>query len=240
MKKRFLLLCSVFSAFLPATSFAGNDDATFPGKFSGSVALTSDYVFRGVSQTREDPAVQGGINYNYDAGDGIGLYTGIWASNVDYNDDDNASTEFDFLAGATYKLKDWNFDIGGLYYAYPGADDNLNYDYWEAKFAAGYDLKIATVNAAVYYSPEYFGDNGESYYYVLGGAVPLPCDLTLDGHVGRFEFENKNPMDSYTDWALGLAYNFKGLTLKVEYTDTNLNQSDLDDSRAVFTISKAF
>ena len=237
MKKRFLLLCSIFSAFLPTISFAGSGDTTIPGQFTGSVALTSDYIFRGVSQTNEDPAVQGSINYNYDAGDGFGLYTGIWASNVDFAD---ANTEFDFSAGVTYKLKDWNFDVGSLYYAYPGADSNLNYDYWEAKFGAGYDFKIAAVNGAVYYTPEEFGDNGNGYYYVLGAAVPLPCDFTLDGHVGHSEFDDKNPMDSYTDWAFGIAYNFKGVTLKLEYTDTDLKQSELDDSREVFTISKAF
>jgi uncharacterized protein (TIGR02001 family) len=81
-------------------------------KASYNVGVTSDYVFRGVSQTQEDPALQGGIDLSY----GIG-YAGVWASNVDFGAND-PKTEIDFYAGVKPTVGDTSLDFGVLYYGY--------------------------------------------------------------------------------------------------------------------------
>src|SRR5690606_38862768 len=66
-----------------------------PGTFSTNVSLATDYVYRGISQTDEEPAVQGGLDWEHETG----LYLGIWASNIDLNDDDEAHVEIDYYGG---------------------------------------------------------------------------------------------------------------------------------------------
>lgn len=97
------------------------------GDFSASVAITSDYTFRGISQSSGDWAVQGSVDWASDL-----FYTGVWGSTVDFNDDivnpftgeevsDGTSTEIDFYAGVTPSLGPVSFDLGVVYYLYPNA-----------------------------------------------------------------------------------------------------------------------
>ena len=85
--------------------------AVAEGEWSGNVAITSDYVWRGISQTDEDPAIQGGFDY----ANGM-FYAGTWASNVDFGDDSDTNIEVDFyggLAGALESGVTW--DVGVIY-----------------------------------------------------------------------------------------------------------------------------
>ena len=82
----------------------------------GNITLTSDYVFRGVSQTDENPAVQGGFDVSGDL-----LYAGVWGSNANYGD---ASGEFDVYVGLTKDLGSMSVDIGAVHYDYPGNSSN--------------------------------------------------------------------------------------------------------------------
>src|SRR5512141_1643298 len=87
--------------------------------FTGNVGLYSQYVFRGISQTNEKPAIQGG----FDLGHKSGFYVGTWASNIswlsDTNADVSASVEWDFYGGYKWTLpQDFVADFGVLYYWY--------------------------------------------------------------------------------------------------------------------------
>ncbi|HAI96363.1 MAG TPA: hypothetical protein DCL50_02870, partial [Methylococcaceae bacterium] len=82
-------------------------------ELSGNVALTTDYVWRGVSQTDGSPAIQGG----FDADLGNGLYAGVWGSNVDFGGDE--SMELDVYAGWAGEFNGVGVDVGVLHYAYP-------------------------------------------------------------------------------------------------------------------------
>jgi uncharacterized protein (TIGR02001 family) len=68
-----------------------------------------------------------------------------------------------------------SYDVGFIYYAYPGAGGSLDYDFWEVQTAIGYDFGIASVTASVNYSPENFGDSGDAYYPKLAVNVPVPA-----------------------------------------------------------------
>ncbi|MBE0616861.1 MAG: hypothetical protein IH608_02885, partial [Proteobacteria bacterium] len=79
--------------------------------FSGNVAMTSDYVFRGISQTDSNPAIQGGFDY----ASPVGLYVGTWASNVAFG----GNIEMDWYGGFSNEVAGFSYDLGVIYYAYP-------------------------------------------------------------------------------------------------------------------------
>lgn len=103
---------------LPSLAFAQAAPAS-PHTFTGNLSFVSDYRFRGVSQTYKRPAIQGGFDYSHASG----FYLGTWGSNVSGNQYPNGSgMEWDFYGGYKWALaKDLTLDLGGLYYAYPGA-----------------------------------------------------------------------------------------------------------------------
>ena len=111
-------------------------------EFESNVALSNDYVWRGMSQTSEEPAISGGFDI---AGDS-GLYFGTWASNVEFGD--GAALELDWYAGYANELENgFTYDIGYLAYTYPGEDSldfeeiylGLGYSYFGYTFSSGQD-----------------------------------------------------------------------------------------------------
>src|SRR3546814_12414933 len=89
-------------------------ESPIPGTFAANVALGTDYVFRGISQTDEEPTVQGGFDWSHDSG----IYLGIWGSNVDFDDGDEAHLETDIYGGWKPTWNGFTFDVGGIYYLY--------------------------------------------------------------------------------------------------------------------------
>jgi uncharacterized protein (TIGR02001 family) len=236
------------------TPAADSSDDWFPGTIAGTVALTSDYMFRGISQTDNGPAVQGSLEYSYNTEIyNITPYLGFWGSNVDFNDGDNATVEIDTLFGFRGDLLDTGvkWDLGGVYYAYPGAGridgESSNYNYWEIPVKLTYSPveDLVAVGAAYYYSPDFFAGTGHAHY-VNGNLTvtpPVPyVDLALFGGVG---FQNIEDAKDYVDWTLGGKVTFKGVDFTIAYTDTNLTQGDLggnklSDARVIFTVGAAF
>lgn len=215
-----------------------------PGEFSANVGLTNDYRFRGISQTDEDMALQGGFDYSHTSG----LYLGVWGSNVDFNDDDEASLELDLYGGIAGEYSGFLWDVGAIYYAYPGADSSLDYNYWELTGSLGYDFQVASVSAGLAWSPEFFAESGDAFYYTAGVSVPVMRYFSLDGSIGRQEIDDNNNFgtDDYTDWALGLSTEIEGFGVAVQYVDTNLddgecfNGADICDATAMVSVSREF
>jgi uncharacterized protein (TIGR02001 family) len=204
-------------------------------KLSYNVGVTSDYVFRGVSQTQNDPAVQGGV----DLSSGV-FYAGVWASNVDFGADD-PTAEVDLYVGVKPTVGDTSFDFGVLYYGYV-EDKGLtpgSFSYTEFKAAASRAFGPATLGAAVYYSPEYPGKGGTSAYFEVNGAVPVAEKLTLSGAVGHQSIKNYG---DYNTWNVGLAYALTDkLTADLRYHDTDEhNFGKIYDSRVVVSLKAAF
>ena len=243
-------LIALFAAALIAVSAAPfaqaqETESSFPGDFSANIAMTSDYTFRGISQSDEGPAIQGGFDYSYnDETDAFpGFYAGIWGSNVDFNDGDEASMEIDGYAGfqGTIDQTGTDWKLGGIYYWYPGADDDLNYDFWEVAGSLTHDFGPFALSGAVNYSPEYFGETGDAWYFSSAATVPLPYDLSLNAHLGYQDVEDAA---DYLDWSAGLGYSWNGFNFAVNYIDTDLDEPeecfDGCSERVVFTVSRAF
>jgi len=236
MKKLLLLGASVFVMSAPALA----EEDMIPGEFSTTIGFTSEYSFRGLSQSNEGPAVQGSVDWSHDSG----FYAGVWGSSVEFTD---ASIETDIFAGYSGEIEGFAYDLGGIYYAYPGADSDLNYDFWEAAFSLGYDFDVASVSAAVNYSPEFFADSGDATYVAGYLDVPLPflpLDTALSGSVGHQWIDDNTAygVDDYTDWGIGLTSNVEGFDLSLRYIDTSLDETedcaDGCEERVIFSISK--
>ena len=244
MNKKLLLCGLLFStALINAQSASAQSVLTDMGvDVSANVGFVSQYSFRGIAQSDENPALQGGMDFTHNSG----LYAGIWGSNVDFNDGDEASLEVDLYGGYAGEMNNISYDLGLIYYAYPGADSSVNYDFIEGAIGAGYDFGTFSTSASLNYSPEYFGESGDAFYYAAGVDVPLPYDLTASAHIGRQEIDDNTAfgVDDYTDWSLGLSYNWEGFDLSAQYVDTDLSEPDecADGcaERLIFGISKSF
>jgi len=204
-------------------------------KFAFNVGAATDYVFRGLSQTDEDPQVFGGVDMTM----GLG-YAGVWVSNVDFGNGTDA--EFDLYAGLKPTAGPVSFDIGIIYYGYVDQPKGSHEDYFEAKVAASVPAGPATLGAAVYYSPEFFGKTGDAWYYEANALVAIPdTKFTINGAIGRQEVEKAF---DYTTWNIGLGYALTDhISFDVRYWDTNQGNAvtgGLGDSRVVGGIKLVF
>lgn len=228
-----------------------------PGEVTGGVALTSDYVFRGISQTDREPAIQGSLEYAIETGiAGSSAYAGFWGSNVDFDDGGEAQVEIDVLFGLRGDVGETglSWDLGAVYYWYPGASSRLDYDYWEVIPQVGYAINdIVSVSALYGYSPEFFADTGQAHYLEGGVSVTpeLPFqgfDLSLDGTIGHqwVESNSRAGVEDYLTWTIGATVTVKGVDFTVAYVDTNLSRSDcfsntdLCEGRVIFAVGAAF
>ncbi len=215
----------------------------FPGEFSGSVTLASDYVFRGVSQTLERPAIQGELDWKHESG----FHLGTWGSNVRFEGADG-SLEQDFYGGYETTLGEVSVNVEAYFYWYPS--DESEFDYWEFPVELGYEAEPFTLSGTVSYSPDYFGYAGNAVYLNAGVEVALPLGddapvgVSLDGTLGytRAEYSVLTDQD-YVDWAAGgtISANgtWSGLGVGLHYTDSDIHGDD-SDARFVATLGYEF
>ncbi|NIJ68019.1 TorF family putative porin [Xanthomonas sp. 60] len=217
------------AALLSLASFAASaQQADSP--YSWNVTAVSDYVFRGVSQTDEDPTLQAGFTYTSP----VGLYAGVWGSGVDFGPGD-PSTELDYLIGYGVDVTDSvNIDVLLNRYTYLGASE-LNYNelITTTTFADQYKLTVA-------YSNDVWNSGTDGWYYGVGGEWALPQEFTLAANVGRSTFEQGIAKD-YTDFNIGVSRQFGLFNLGLGYHGTDGNGRDnsgkLADNRVVFTVA---
>ena len=201
---------------------------------TANIAVTSDYVFRGFSQTNEDVAFQGGVDLT--AGS---FYVGGWASNVDFGD--STTTEVDLYGGYRTEVSGFNVDVGLIGYGYISAPDAGNYPYLEAKLAVSRAIGPITAGAAVYYSPDFFGVDEKATYVEANLAWSPITNLTLSGAVGEQFLDVSN---DYVTWNVGATYAFAGtpLSLDVRYADTDVDTPSIpiSDGRVFATFKATF
>jgi len=201
-------------------------------KVSFNVGAASDYVFRGVSQTDEDPQVFGGVDVTMGQ-----FYAGAWASNVDFYDSTDA--EIDVYAGFKPTLGPVSLDLAAIYYGYVDAPSGSDYAYFEAKAAGSVAVGKGSLGAAVYYSPDFFGAVDDAFYYEVNGSYPLTDKISVSGALGRQELEG--PGD-YTTWNLGVGFALNShIGIDVRYHDSSVHEfGKLYDSRGVVSLKATF
>ena len=197
-------------------------------EISSNVTLATDYIFRGVTQTDHSPAIQGGFDVT-----GSSFYAGSWASNVDFNDGTNI--ELDLYAGITPTFGEFTFDLGGIFYAYPGSpDDAGEQDFVEVFAGVSRDFGALSWDVKLSYSSDFYLETGPAWYREIGVALPLSDTLSLDGRYGRSTFDDI-PSADYEDYQLGLTLSALDLDWDLRWYD-----SAITDSRVVFSISRSF
>lgn len=228
-----ILSAAVLVAFVGASDTVVAQEES---SVSANLAVTSDYVFRGYTQSGEDPAVQGGLDW----ADSSGWYVGAWASSIDFGPGDDASMEVDIYGGYTWEANDVSYDVGLLYYAYPGADSSSGYDFIEAYAGLGLDLAAVSLSGAVHYTPDNFGETGTGWHMTGGLSSGLTDTLSIDANVG-FSQVTEDFGEDYLDWNLGLSYSFSRLAVDLRYHDTDAPDcAGSCDARVVLSLSAEF
>jgi uncharacterized protein (TIGR02001 family) len=213
-------------------------------EISGNISLVSDYAFRGVSQTDEQFALQGGFDYAHDSG----FYVGTWASNVNsifFNDAQDPQLEIDFYAGYSGEMPNGiGYDLGILHYDYPGADPADTNELYISGSMAGFSVSLN-------YSDElsFVGSKESAYYVAAGYEMTLPQEIGLSLHVGLSDgdaFDPSKPTglpDSIVDWSIGVSKSVVGVDLGLTYVDSDADDAtffgDLAEARIVFSVSKS-
>lgn len=206
--------------------------------FNGSVALVSDYRFRGISQTNKRFAVQGGMSVTHSSG----AYVSIWGSSIDDYVANGSDQEIDFIGGFKKTYKGTTFDIGVLYYYYPGSGENCigageggpicaKYysDFVEPYFDVAHTFGPLTAKVTLNYAPSQralsLGNgNKDNLYGALDFSLAVPkTPLGLTAHLGHNFIESfLSAGRTYTDWGIGATATYKQFTIGVSYVDTDL------------------
>ena len=224
-------------AAMPLVSFAQEaevvEEAESP--FSWSVAATSDYVFRGISQTDEGPALQAGLTYTAPAG----FYVGAWASNVDFGSG-GPNVELDAFIGYNTDLGDEfvNLDIMLNRYNYLGGNgSDLAYNELNTKLTFG-----GVVSLSASYTNDVWASGEDGWYFGASTSIPLPSDYSLNLNVGQNLFDSSVARD-YTDYGVSVSKSWGNLGVSLGYVgtsrDAKVNSGELADDRAVLTLTYA-
>jgi uncharacterized protein (TIGR02001 family) len=211
-------------------------------------AVATDYLFRGISQTRNRPSAQLTLDVAHESG----LYIGAFAANVAFAGT-NVRQEIDLLAGFRFTALDTSFDVGGVYYWYPGydkPDSGFNLDYFEFALRASREFDPVKLLGAVFVSPDYQAESGTGVYVEGGIDIKLPYEFILGGRLG-YQWIDRNPRFGTPDFLnfgvfLSRTLFTGGPTATAGYYGTDISQSEcvggqkICDNRFMFTLSWTF
>lgn len=209
---------------------------------SASVALASDYRFRGISFSDNKPAVSGSLDYAHASG----FYTGIWMTSNSFEGETNIYAGYGSDIGDT----GLSYDVGALRYIFPG-----NSEFNNNEFYAGLGYSYFSVGIA--YDPDWEGNDEAAYYYSVGFDYELPAGFALSASYGYTDFSSDLEdvvaagSDGYGDWSIGISKNFVGFDWSLAYIDTDSDGEDIyttyggldkssADSTVVLTVGKSF
>ena len=231
------LLCAV-STPAAAQDVTPTNDVASGWSVTGGVTLVSDYRFRGISFSDEDPAIQGTINLEHESG----FYVGTWASSIE-DSPTFGHTEVDLYAGYGFDLAErTSLDVGLLYYVYPNGDDAFgNSDYFEPYASITHAIGPAeiTVGAAYAWDQSAIGNDDNIYVYT-GASTGIPnTPFSVSAHLG-YSDGSLAPTGDYLDWSIGVSAVRGPLTFGVSYVDTDLASAPNVDAGVVFSIGVSF
>ena len=192
------------------------------------MGATTDYVYRGLTQTDGNAAIQGDVHYR-----GTRRWAvGVWASSVDFDRPGSGSAEIDVYAGWDWTLdKDWDARIGVTHYFYPDDDLPLSYDYDEISGTLTWQSRI---NATVSWSPDvtrrtagssrrpggWLATHEQATSYELTASQPLPWHLSAVAGVGYYDLPNVLRAD-YVYWNAGLNFALGRAQVSLNYIGTD-------------------
>lgn len=243
MKK--LIFTTLIVAVCTAT-VARAEDPKPDHEVSANAALTTDYRYRGISQTRLRPALQGGADYTHNPS---GFYLGTWLSTIKWTKDagGGGDVEVDLYGGKRGEIvKDVSYDVGVLGYLYPSNSLHPNANTTEIYGQLGYGPAYVKYSRSV---TNLFGfaDSKNSGYLDLGANVEVGGGYIANLHAGHQTVKN-NSASSYTDWKVGVTKDFGIATGALAVIGTNTSNyigpapdaKNLGKTALVVSVSKTF
>ena len=231
----------------------GQEEDTPAITISGSATLASDYRFRGVSQSDEGMAIQGGFTISHESG----AYIGTWGSNLaGWGTFGGANMELDIYAGYKLPVGEGTLDVGGTWFMYPSGADTTDFVEFYAKLGGA--VGPVSLTATVAYAPQQEalgnafpvdaapdpGDKEDNLYLAADAAYGISgAPVTLKAHLGYSDGNpglgpngtSIAPTGTYFDWLLGIdVVPISGLTLSVAYVDTDISEDEADLIRPNF------
>ena len=209
--------------------------------------VSSDYMFRGISQTRNRWAGQGTVEMTHTSG----VYVGAFVSNVAFQGT-NARQEVDVYGGFRFTAATINFDIGAILYTYPGyTQPNPGFDlnYFEVALRASREFGPVKLMGGLFVSPDYQLQAGRSIYIEGGADITLPFEFVAQGRIGYISMQRNQRYGTpdYMWYSVGLSRPLPlGFSASVAWYGTNISQSDcvggqkICDGRVMFSLSRAF
>ena len=207
------------------------EDAKSDLGVSANVAMTTNYVWRGMTQTKDNMATQGGFDLDYK-----GVYAGIWGSGID------GGQELDVYAGYAGEISSFSYDVGLIQYAYPNQVDELNfaevyagvaYDFGVVAIGAKYSLGIDTNNDDTVGATQWEPEN----YVEADVSVPLPANFAVAAHYGMYS-------NIGSDYSAGVSTSVGAIGFDLSYigfmADDKNGGSANDQDNIVFTLSSSF
>ena len=235
MKKLILAaaIAATFTSAMAQTAEAKPEEKKPDNEVSFNIGATTDYRYRGISQSRLDPAVQGGADYTHNPS---GFYAGTWLSSIKWLKDagtiyaynGKGPVEIDLYAGKKGDLgKGVGYDVGGLYYWYP----SNNYTLSGGKDANTFELygKLTYGPAYVKYSHSLttlfgYANSTNSGYLDVGADIDLGKGYTLNLHGGHQWIKN-NGAYNYNDWKVGVTKEFVGVAFNLSVVGTDADKT---------------
>lgn len=210
----------VFSAMVAAASVAAPAFAQDDITVSGNVTLTTDYVWRNVTQSNADFAVQGGI----DVTTSTGFYLGTWASSVDFNDASDTNVEIDLYGGYRFDLGGVAADVGVIYYGYADTED---LDFYEVYGKLSKTFDAVTLGGSLNWDPD-----NETVFADVSAAYAISPEFSLSAGYGAYV----EGFGEYSGWNAGASWAVGGVTLGARYYDNDISGSD---DGYIFSIGRA-
>lgn len=190
-------------------------------ELSANIGATSNYVWRGTTQTQNSAAVSGGIDWGHDSG----FYLGTWAANVEFADETGA--EVDFYGGFSSEVGSLGYDIGAIYYYYPNYDDS---DFTEIYGSLSFGPVTAGINYTI--DTDAGGDDDHIYYFAEA-ATDISNGWGIGGVIGYYDFDGDG--GSYTHYGLNVtksAGDFGDFTFSVSKASDD--DAGVDEDTLVF------
>ena len=212
-----------------------------PWDFTVGGGLTSNYLFRGISQSNNAPSVNANAELRYTFSDTWAAYVGTAGSSIKLTDQVPSPTmELDLMGGVRATMGNFSADLGGIAYVYPSATTPnavfpTNPTFYEGFAKLGYNItETINVGGNLYYSPSFLDTGANATYVSATAKWTLPMDFALSGEFGHQYLGStdlthgvgglKVNLPDYNYWNAGLSYSYKFATLDLRYHDTDLSK----------------
>jgi len=239
---------TLLASLMVLGTFNASAEEESPHTISANVLLATEYLYRGITQTNEDPTLQGGFDY----GHASGFYIGTWASNLEFNPStsDAASLEIDFYAGYGFSAGGLDFDLGYLYYMYTGQNEDAgaDYDFWEIYGSVGKEFGgslAPSVSVGFAWSPDFYGEDDDGIYVNGSFGMSLPAGISPYFNIGYQDVSGDKTTPAgfdYWHYAIGASKDVGPLTLDISWNDADNYCSGNQDAceAVVFSVSSSF